>query len=59
MTPRVPAIKVADDGDGTGIRRPDSEACAAHAIHGHRVGAQRESQLEQAAFVEQVKIGLA
>ena len=44
----VPAVEVADDRDPRRVRRPDHEAVAMDALHGHRVGAQLLVELEVA-----------
>ena len=59
MTPGIPAVEITDHRDGLRVWRPYGEAGALHAVHRRRVGAQREGQFKQPAFVEQMKVGLA
>src|SRR5690554_7444684 len=58
MAAAIPAVEVAHHGDPAGIRRPDHEAHAAHAIHLPGLCAETASQLTVVAFGKQMNVHL-
>ena len=52
----IPVVEVADDEDLFGIRGPDREVSARHAVQGYGVGPQLVVQPEMAALVKQINI---
>jgi len=59
MPAAVPGIEIADDGDPTGVRRPDGETHAIDAVDGHTLGAEAAHQFEVPPLVEQMKVEVA
>jgi hypothetical protein len=54
----VPAVEVADDGDGGGVGGPDGEVGAVAAVDGEEVGAELVVEIEVVAFLEEVDVGV-
>src|ERR1019366_10762261 len=52
----VPAVEIANDGDGLGIGRPDSEAHAFYVAFAHRVRTQHAIALVVRAFGVEVQL---
>src|SRR5581483_3070255 len=55
----VPAVEIADDGDASGVRRPDREAYALDVAVLHLLRAEHASDLAMIAFGEQIQIHVA
>ena len=53
-----PLVEIADDADGSGVRRPDGEVDAAAALALPAMGAQFFVELEVAALLEEVDVVL-
>ena len=54
----VPVVEIAGDPDSLGVRSPDSEAGAGHALMDHGLGAERPPQFLMSALTDEMQVEL-